>query len=132
MVEIDYIIYIFLQLRTPFNWLLVNLISSDFCMLLLGVPPEIVAAFEYGWTLGYYPCIAQGMAMVVTGMGTVYSLVMLSIQRCIIVWQPIFYCTYGSKMTKIQSAIIWLMAAIIACPHLFRWNNIVPEKSGLR
>ena len=101
-------------------------------MLLLGMPPEIMAAIAFGWKLGYYTCIGQGFAMTLTGMGTIYSLAMLSIQRCVIVWQPIFYCTYGSRMTQIGTSIIWIMAAIISCPPLLGWNEIVPEQSGLR
>lgn len=103
-------------------------------MLLLGIPPEIIAAVMNGWKgpLGYYTCIGQGFAMMLTGMGTIYALTIISIQRCIIVWQPIFYCTYGSRMTQIGSVIIWIMAAIIACPPLFGWSVIVPEQSGLR
>ena len=120
------------QLQTPFNGMLMNLVSSDFFMLLLGIPPEIMAAMACGWKLGYYTCIGQGFAMMLTGMGTIYSLAMLSIQRCIIVWQPIFYCTHGLRLTQIQSSIIWIMAAIISCPPLLGWNEILPEQSGLR
>ena len=101
-------------------------------MLLLGIPPEIMAAIANGWKLGYYTCIGQGFAMMLTGMGTIYALATISIQRCIIVWQPIFYCTYGSQMTQIGSIIIWIMAAITACPPLFGWSKILPEQSGLR
>ena len=127
-----WIFELFLQLQTPFNRLLMNLVSSDFLMLLLGIPPEIIAAMAGGWKLGYYTCIGQGFAMMLTGMGTVYSLVMLSIQRCIIVCQPIFYFNHGSQMTQMQSWIIWIVAIIIACPPLLGWNEIVPEQSGLR
>jgi len=119
------------QLQTPFNGILMNLVSSDFFMLLLGIPPEIMAAMACGWKLGYYTCIGQGFVMMLTGMGTIYSLAMLSIQRCIIVWQPIFYCTHGLRLTQIQSSIIWIMAAIISCPPLLGWNEILPEQSGL-
>ena len=57
-----------LQLRTPFNLMLLNLILSDFLMILCGIPPDFTAAIMRGWKLGYQPCIWVGFVMTLTGM----------------------------------------------------------------
>ena len=109
-----------------------NLVTSDFFMLFLGIPPDLVAAYQGGWTLGYTPCMVLGFTMTLTGMGTVYSLTMLSLQRCVIVWQPIFYCNYAATMTRTCIPLIWILASSIALPPLLGWTEFVPEQSGLR
>ena len=57
-----------LQLRTPFNLILLNLILSDFLMILCGIPPDFTASIMRGWKLGYQPCIWVGFVMTLTGM----------------------------------------------------------------
>ena len=58
---------LFLQLRTPFNLILLNLIVSDFLMILCGIPPDFTASVLKGWKLGYEPCIWVGFVMTLTG-----------------------------------------------------------------
>ena len=55
------------QLRTPFNLILMNLVSSDFVMMTFGIPPDIVASSSFGWKLGYHTCVMNGFLMTLTG-----------------------------------------------------------------
>ena len=56
------------QLRTPFNFVLMNLIVTEFVMMTVGLPFDIVAAYDKGWKLGYTPCLFLGFLMTSTGM----------------------------------------------------------------
>ena len=58
---------IFFQLRTPFNFVLMNLIVTEFVMMTAGLPFDIIAAYYKGWKLGYTSCLFLGFLMTSTG-----------------------------------------------------------------
>ena len=66
------------------------------------------------------------------GMGTIFTLTALAIQRCIFVWYPSSFSfnTYG--YCKATISMVWFMSGLIAVPPLIGWSEYVPEQSGLR
>ena len=58
------------QLRTPFNFVLMNLIVTEFIMMTFGLPFDIVASYYQGWTLSYSSCLFLGFLMTITGKNT--------------------------------------------------------------
>jgi hypothetical protein len=53
--------------RTPFNYLLMNLIFSDTIIAGFGVPVDTVATFQHGWKMGKEVCLATGFILTTTG-----------------------------------------------------------------
>ena len=72
-------------------------------------------------------------SLVVTGMGSVYTLTALSLQRCFILYYPTHFSIHGASLTKYIVALIWIIASIFAITPLFGLGSIYrPELSGLR
>ena len=72
-------------------------------------------------------------SLVVAGMGSVYTLTALSLQRCFILYYPNHFSIHGASLTKYIVALIWIIAFIFALPPLFGLGGIFrPELSGLR
>ena len=61
-------LFLLLQLRTPFNSILVNLSCADFLMMSIGIPLDVVAAINGGWCFSQTTCNAIGFIMTFTGM----------------------------------------------------------------
>ena len=72
-------------------------------------------------------------SLIVPGMGSVYTLTALSLQRCFILYYPTEFSIHGGSLTKYVVALIWIIAFIFAFPPLFGLGSIYrPELSGLR
>ena len=56
-----------LQLRTPFNWLLINLSATDLCVALLGNPVLAYNAFHRTWKLSETACQINAFGMTFLG-----------------------------------------------------------------
>lgn len=119
------------SLRTPFNFVLMNLIVTEFVMMTVGLPFDIVAAYDKGWKLGYTPCLFLGFLMTSTGMSCIYSLTALSVQRCLFLRYPTSNVQNSFLSTKVAIFIIWFLSSMIAFPPLLGWSEYVPEESGL-
>ena len=65
-------------------------------------------------------------------MGSLYTLMALSIQRCFYVFNPTFASINGSECAIGLICLIWTLASAIALPPLLGWSEFVPESSGLR
>ena len=100
-------------------------------MTSIGLPSEILAAYFHGWKLGYYPCLSLGFLMTFLGMGVVYFLMSLSVQRCLILYYPTYFCIHGHKTACILIGFVWLMATIFATCPLLGFGVYLPEQSGL-
>lgn len=119
------------SLRTPFNYVLMNLIVTEFVMMTAGLPFDIIAAYDKGWKLGYTPCLFLGFLMTSTGMSCIYSLTALSVQRCLLLRYPTSNGQNSFLTTKVAIFIIWFLSSMIAFPPLLGWSEYVPEESGL-
>jgi len=71
-------------------------------------------------------------SLVVPGMGSVYTLTALSLQRCFILYYPTEFSIHGASLTKYVVALIWIIAFIFGFPPIFGLGSIYrPELSGL-
>ena len=111
--------------------MLINLVSSNFITATFGLPPDILAATKLGWRLGYVPCIALGFYNTLSIMVTLYTLLMISVIRCIMIWDPLKFKLYGSTIVKCLIPLVWLIAFGFAIPPLLGFGYYVPESSGL-
>ena len=60
-------IYIFLQLQTEFNTLLMNLILVELLASVYGMPVDFLASLQHGWKMG--PSICKFTGFVLTTLG---------------------------------------------------------------
>ena len=64
-----------LQVRKPYNLILINLALVEFILAAIGLPLDIFALVKKGWILGKNICIISGS--LVTTAGTLYTTVKL-------------------------------------------------------
>ena len=59
--------FVFLQKRTPLNYILLNLAMSDVCIAGFGAPMSAAAAVAREWPFGEAVCLGYALLMSVTG-----------------------------------------------------------------
>ncbi len=119
------------SLQTPFNLILINLVASDFIMMTFGIPIDIFAAMSYGWKMGVSPCIANGFLMTLTGMASLFTLTLLAMQRCLMVWNPTLVSIHLAGVVKYALILVWAIAGSFAFPPFFGFGAFVPEAAGI-
>ena len=70
---------------------------------------------------------------IIAGMSTIFTLMALSVQRCLYVWFPTTMgVVTGTPYTYTALIFVWAMTCSFAFPPLMGWSEYVPEKSGIR
>ena len=59
---------IILQIRTPYNYLLINLAIAELVLASVGVVFDILPLIHYGWPFGVNVCIGTGVLVTTSGM----------------------------------------------------------------
>ena len=111
--------------------MLINLAASNFITATFGLPPDIMAAIQMGWKFGYGPCIALGFYATLSIMVTLYTLLMISMIRCIMVWHPITFKLYECVIVKCLILSVWIIAFGFAILPILGFGYYVPDSSGL-
>ena len=65
--------YLYLQLRTDFNYLLLNLILTELAIAGLAIPVDAIASFQLGWKMGWLMCQIVGFSMTFLGEWLTFS-----------------------------------------------------------
>ena len=63
-----YLLSFYLQIRTPYNLILVNLALVEFLLAFFGVSMDVLALIQDGWQYGKDLCMAQGALVTTAGM----------------------------------------------------------------
>ena len=58
---------ILFQIRTPFNYLLMNLIIAESLITMYGLPVDFMATYHFGWKMGEKLCKATGFILTTSG-----------------------------------------------------------------
>ena len=58
----------FLQVRTPYNLILINLATVEFLIAIVGVPLDVFALVKEEWGLGKGICVSSGALVTTCGM----------------------------------------------------------------
>uniref|UniRef100_A0A3P8TBE8 Rhodopsin n=1 Tax=Amphiprion percula TaxID=161767 RepID=A0A3P8TBE8_AMPPE len=99
------------KLRTPLNYVLLNLAVADLFMVVGGV-------------IG---CNIEGFFATLGGEIGLWSLVVLAIERYIVVCKPMTNFRFGEKHAIAGLALTWVMALTCAAPPLLGWSRYIPE-----
>ena len=111
--------------------MLINLAASNFITATFGLPPDIMAAIQMGWKFGYSPCLALGFYATLSIMVTLYTLLMVSMIRCIMVWYPLTFKLHGCVIVKCLILSVWIIAFGFAILPILGFGYYVPDSSGL-
>ena len=57
----------YLQIRTPFNYVLMNMVFAEFIIAAFGLPVDFTASFYHGWKMGKTLCHLTGFILTTTG-----------------------------------------------------------------
>merc|ERR1719370_2638035 len=115
-------------IRTPSNFLVVNLCLSDLIMMTTNCPIFIYNCFNGGvWSVAHTYCNVYACLGAVTGVCSIWTLAMISADRFNIICNGFS----GPKLTKGKAASMCLVAWIVSigvaiCP-LFGWGGYGPE-----
>jgi len=115
-------------IRTPSNFLVVNLCLSDLIMMTTNCPIFIYNCFNGGvWSVAPAYCEIYACLGAVTGVCSIWTLAMISADRFNIICNGFS----GPKLTKGKAASMCLVAWIVSigvaiCP-LFGWGGYGPE-----
>ncbi|NP_001112371.1 teleost multiple tissue opsin a [Danio rerio] len=117
-------------LRSPINFLLVNICLSDLLVCVLGTPFSFAASTQGRWLIGDTGCVWYGFANSLLGIVSLISLAVLSYER---------YCTMmgsteadATNYKKVIGGVLmsWIYSLIWTLPPLFGWSRYGPEGPG--
>lgn len=110
------------DIRTATNMMLLNLAIGDMLNLIVNIPVFYSYAVSTRWRFGLHLCKAYRFLRQLGISVSIYSIVVLSVQRFIAVTQYDSFRYYGCRIPKnLKSGLtilfVWLTGCMIAVPH---------------
>uniref|UniRef100_A0A8C5HG98 Rhodopsin n=1 Tax=Gouania willdenowi TaxID=441366 RepID=A0A8C5HG98_GOUWI len=115
------------KLRQPLNYILVNLAIAGLIMCMFGFTITITSAFNGYFILGPLFCAIEGFMATLGGEVSLWSLVVLAIERYIVVCKPMGSFKFSGTHAGAGVLFTWIMALACAAPPLFGWSRYIPE-----
>ncbi|MXQ95744.1 hypothetical protein E5288_WYG018239 [Bos mutus] len=112
------------KLRTPLNYILLNLAVADLFMVFGGFTTTLYTSLH-----GYFVQPGGGLADsgCLAGEIALWSLVVLAIERYVVVCKPMSNFRFGENHAIMGVAFTWVMALACAAPPLVGWSRYIPE-----
>uniref|UniRef100_A0A182NFH8 G-protein coupled receptors family 1 profile domain-containing protein n=1 Tax=Anopheles dirus TaxID=7168 RepID=A0A182NFH8_9DIPT len=121
-----------IQLWTPLNIILFNLVCSDFSVSIIGNPLTLTSAISHRWLFGRSLCVAYGFFMSLLGIASITTLTVLSYERFCLISRP-FSAQHRSKQEACLAVLfIWSYSFALTSPPLFGWGAYVNEAANIR
>lgn len=108
--------------RTVPNIMLLNLAVGDLLNLIVNIPTFYSYSISTKWQFGLYLCKTYRFLRQL-GIGvSVYSIVVISVQRFIVVTESITFRRYGCQIPNklkvpLLISVVWIIGSMIAIPH---------------
>nr|Q9YGZ0.1 RecName: Full=Rhodopsin [Sardina pilchardus]CAA77259.1 opsin [Sardina pilchardus] len=115
------------KLRSPLNYILLNLAVADLFMVIGGFTTTMWTSLNGYFVFGRMGCNIEGFFATLGGEIALWSLVVLSMERWIVVCKPISNFRFGENHAVMGVAFSWFMAAACAVPPLVGWSRYIPE-----
>ncbi|KAG7267378.1 hypothetical protein CRUP_030032 [Coryphaenoides rupestris] len=115
------------KLRTPLNYILLNLAVADLFMVFGGFTTTMYTSMHGYFVLGRLGCDLEGFFATLGGVIALWSLVVLAIERWIVVCKPISNFRFGENHAIMGVTTTWIMANACAVPPLVGWSRYIPE-----
>ncbi|CRK91553.1 CLUMA_CG005210, isoform A [Clunio marinus] len=120
-----------IQIWTPMNIILLNLVCSDLSVSIIGNPITLTAALHHGWVFGETVCVCYGFFMSLLGITSITTLTVLSYERYCLVSCPFSSSHLTKASAKTMVAFIWLYSLTLTTPPLFGWGKYVNEAANI-
>ncbi|CAL8250828.1 unnamed protein product [Arctogadus glacialis] len=115
------------KLRTPLNYILLNLAVADLFMVVGGFTVTLYTALHGYFVLGVGGCNIEGFFATLGGEIALWSLVVLAVERYVVVCKPMSNFRFEEKHGVVGLAFTWVMALTCAVPPLLGWSRYIPE-----
>ncbi|KAI6077330.1 Rhodopsin isoform X1 [Aix galericulata] len=113
------------KLRTPLNYILLNLAVADLFMVFGGFTTTMYTSMNGYFVFGVTGCYIEGFFATLGGEIALWSLVVLAIERYVVVCKPMSNFRFGENHAIMGVVFTWIMALACAAPPLFGWY--IPE-----
>nr|ANR02347.1 RH2 opsin [Aristostomias scintillans] len=115
------------KLRQPLNFILVNLAVAGTIMVVFGFTITFISSLNGYFVFGTLGCTVEGFMATLGGQVSLWSLVVLAIERYIVVCKPMGSFKFGASHAAAGVMFTWIMAFSCAAPPLFGWSRFIPE-----
>ncbi|XP_062324816.1 green-sensitive opsin-1-like [Osmerus eperlanus] len=115
------------KLRQPLNFILVNLSFAGLIMVLFGFTVCFFCSLQGYLVLGPLGCQIEGFMATLGGQVSLWSLVVLAIERYIVVCKPMGSFKFKNNHALAGVGFTWFMASTCAIPPLVGWSRYIPE-----
>uniref|UniRef100_A0A182XWZ1 G-protein coupled receptors family 1 profile domain-containing protein n=1 Tax=Anopheles stephensi TaxID=30069 RepID=A0A182XWZ1_ANOST len=120
-----------MQLWTPMNIILFNLVCSDFSVSIIGNPLTLTSAISHRWIFGRTLCVAYGFFMSLLGITSITTLTVLSYERYCLISRPFSSRNLSRKGAFLAIFFIWGYSFALTSPPLFGWGAYVQEAANI-
>ncbi|XP_075893432.1 green-sensitive opsin-like [Nelusetta ayraudi] len=115
------------KLRQPLNFILVNLAVAGLIMVCFGFTMTFITAMYGYFIFGPMGCAIEGFMATVGGQVSLWSLVVLAVERYIVVCKPMGSFKFTGSHAGAGVVFTWIMAMACAAPPLGGWSRYIPE-----
>lgn len=115
------------NLRTPIYYILVNMAMADLLVIVVSFPFTMHAAMHGYFVHGQVGCNFEGFFTVHGTQISVWSLVVLAVERCMVSCRPGIDIRFRRRFVVKGVGFSWLMAFSCSLPPLFEWSRYIPE-----
>ncbi|NWZ23510.1 OPSP protein, partial [Asarcornis scutulata] len=118
------------KLRSPLNYILVNLAVADLLVTLCGSSVSLSNNINGFFVFGRRMCELEGFMVSLTGIVGLWSLAILALERYVVVCRPLGDFRFQHRHAVSGCAFTWSWSLLWTTPPLLGWSSYVPE--GLR
>ncbi|XP_058824917.1 vertebrate ancient opsin-like [Topomyia yanbarensis] len=119
------------QLWTPMNIILFNVVCSDFSVSIIGNPFTLASAISHHWIFGSRTCVAYGFFMSLLGITSITTLTVLSYERYCLISLPFSTRNLSRRGAVFAVFFIWSYSFALTSPPLFGWGAYVNEAANI-
>uniref|UniRef100_A0A182J3L5 G-protein coupled receptors family 1 profile domain-containing protein n=1 Tax=Anopheles atroparvus TaxID=41427 RepID=A0A182J3L5_ANOAO len=120
-----------MQLWTPMNIILFNLVCADFSVSIIGNPLTLSSAIYHRWIFGKTMCVAYGFFMSLLGITSITTLTVLSYERYCLISRPFSSRNLTRRGAFLSVFFIWGYSFALTSPPLFGWGAYVQEAANI-
>ena len=128
--------WILIQVRKPYNLILINLAMVEFVLSLVGLPIDVLALITRKWILGKNLCVVSGSVVTTCGKTHWFPFICVLIDMYIICLQPLSVDTIFMCATFFRFCIYDDSLCIVSCQNekflirwAYKWEGIVLPRS---
>lgn len=114
------------QMRSTTNMLIINLAVADLLFVVTCVPFTAIDYVSNEWPLGNAWCKIVQYLIIVTALASIYTLVLMSLDRFLAVVYPISSRSLRNEQNALKAiTILWLLILIVSIPVIFAHGVVV-------